>query len=161
MLLKNANSRTSKSLTSNQMQAMLSQPVDIKVFKVRADGNLYALTAQIKHCDAAGDCSTINSQTCNQIKPSCGVRRLYITTQVSGKTGVVVADMTYRFNTPVSKHCQGWYPHLTGNREHTDPVIDTHMKQIARSTWSSTQTSWMQRAEPCGSMWRGAPGNYR
>lgn len=101
------------------------------------------------------DWSTINSQTCNQIKSSFGVRSLYSAPQVS----VVVVDMTYRFNTVISKHCQGWYAHLTGNREHTDPVIDTHMRQMARSTWSSTQTTWIQRAELCGSMWRGAPGN--
>lgn len=42
-----------KGCLQNQIQLMLSQPINIETYKLRADRGLYALAAQIRHRDAA------------------------------------------------------------------------------------------------------------
>lgn len=52
-----------ESWAQNQIQLMLSQPINIETFKVRTDWGLYALPAEIKNWDAAGlilDCSAMS-----------------------------------------------------------------------------------------------------
>lgn len=115
---------------------MLSRPINTETFKV---GECYGCTHQKLKC-----CVGLRIfQTCDQANASFQVKGLHNTLDAKGKIRDIIADTTYRLDTAVSKLCRRWYAHLTGNKAHADPDIDTHMKRMESSTWSYTQTTWI------------------
>lgn len=100
-----------ESWAQNQIQPMLSRPINIEAFKVRGDWGLYALVARINHWNADGvvlDWSTTNF---SNIK----LNEAVISSQRSGTTHRSEERFELLLQTwhiDLTHDCQRWYTHL-------------------------------------------------